>query len=290
MIYIVNENIVLDTDRNSISVNGIIYRIDEKETCLLKYLIDNKNCVCSYDKIIKEIYGENDKGLGRNNLTTYISRIKRKTQRTLDKYIITHTGKGYEFSIGNEPTIATEQNKNYSVEHISIDNDYYVHHDSVEFIKHFTTKVTTFDARDIYSIHFRVTWFADESVDVIPLTSNVQDIKERTLPDTNRNYNIVFKEPVSNGQIIEYAIKVTCTNVHQHFQNFFSTQVIVPIANLHIHLHLDNEPVPRFYSTQVLSDSLNNQATEEPIEHEYFCPVHWHIVDPKLHFEYKIFW
>jgi len=33
MIYIVNENIVLDTDRNSISVNGIIYRIDEKETC-----------------------------------------------------------------------------------------------------------------------------------------------------------------------------------------------------------------------------------------------------------------
>ena len=57
MIYIVNENIVLDTDRNSISVNGIIYRIDEKETCLLKYLIDNKNCVCSYDKIIKEIYG-----------------------------------------------------------------------------------------------------------------------------------------------------------------------------------------------------------------------------------------
>lgn len=288
MVYVVNESIVLDTDRQTISVHGISYHINGKETCLLKILIENRDTVCSYDKILSALYGENNNGIGRGGIASYICKIKSKTQQALDEYIINHTGNGYEFC--TVETQRSNKSTNYSIEHINIDNDYYVHRDSIDFIKHFTSKVTTHDGRDIYSIHFRVTWFPDEEVVIVPLSGNVQSVDERAMPDTNRNYNIVFNEPIANGQIVEYVIKVTCSNRYHHFQDFFSTQVIVPIQNLHIHLHCDDELKPEYYSTQVLSDSLNNEETEAPIKHEYFCPSHWHIVNPKLHFEYKLFW
>lgn len=288
MIYVVNESIVLDTDRNTISIHGTVYHIDGKETCLLKTLIEKKNSVCSYQMILTALYGENNNGIGKGAIAAYISKIKTKTNKALDGYIVNHKGNGYEFCALEAHK--TNKSSNYSIEHINIDNDYYVHKESIEFIKHFTSKVTARDERDIYSIHFRVTWFPDEIVEIVPLSRNVQSIEESAIPDTNRNYNIIFNEPIANGQLVEYAIKVTCSNNHHHFQNFFSTQVIVPIQNLHIHLHLDDGLRPEYYSTQVLSDSLNNEETEEPIKHDYFCPSHWHIIKPKLHFEYKLFW
>ena len=122
------------------------------------------------------------------------------------------------------------------------------------------------------------------------MTSNIQSIEKILQPDTNHNFNIVFNKPIANGQVVEFAVKVVCSNMHKHFEDFFSTQVIVPIRNLHIHLHLCYDSNPLYYYTQVLSDSLSNKQTEAPVEHEYVSPVHWHIQNPKLHFEYMIYW
>ena len=103
MIYVVNESIVLDTDRRTISVRGVSYHLDGKETCLLKLLIENKNSVCSYDKILSTLYGENSNGIGRGAIASYISKIKNKTQQALDGYIINHIGSGYEFCVFEAP-------------------------------------------------------------------------------------------------------------------------------------------------------------------------------------------
>ncbi len=285
----ITDTIYFDPQKNLVIVDGVECALDDTESKLLKYLYDNRNDVCTYEDILSHLYKEDDNPQGRNegNIRTYISRIKKKTNGALTDFIKTRPKQGYEFSI---PDDERRYSRDYSVEHINIDNDYFVYPDSIVFIKRFTTKVTSQDKKPINSIHFRYTWFADEPSEVIPLTSNIQSIVAIPQPDTNNNYDIIFKEPVANGEIVEYAVKVTCSNVQHHFKDFFSTQIIVPIRELHIHLYIDEKIKPMYYSTQVLSDSLRNKQTEKPVEHEYFCPVHWHIKEPKLHFEYMIFW
>ncbi|GEM_PF-3256446 len=284
----ITDTIYFDPQKNLVIVDGVECALDDTESKLLEYLYNNRNDICTYEEILNHLYSKDDlKGREKGDIRTYISRIKKKTKGALTVFIKTRPKQGYEFSIPDEERCYS---KDYSVEHINIDNDYFVYPDSIVFIKHFTSKVTTQDKKPINSIHFRYTWFADELSEVTPLTSNIQSIVEIPQPDTNSNYDIIFNEPVENGQIVEYAVKVTYSNTHHHFKDFFSTQIIVPVRELHIHLHLDEKIKPMFYYTQVLSDSLRNKQTEKPVEHEYFRPVHWHIKEPKLHFEYMIFW
>lgn len=287
MKYEITDTILFDLERNIVIVDGTEYAIDATESRLLEYLYINRNNVCTYKEILNDLYEDDPIGHDKGVIRTYITRIKKKTKGLLNDFIKTRPKQGYEFSI---PDMGKSYSRDYSVEHINIDNDYFVYSDSIVLVKHFTSKVTTQDKRAIKSIHFRYSWFADETSKVTPLTSNIQSIEEIPQPDTNKNYDIVFKELIANGQIVEYAVKVTCSNVHHHFKNFFSTQVIVPIKELHIHLHLDEKIKPLHYYTQVLSDSLRNKQTKEPVEHEYLYPIHWHIKEPKLHFEYMIYW
>lgn len=287
MKYEITNTILFDSERNIVIVNGVEYAIDATESRLLEYLYINRNNVCTYKEILNDLYEDDPIGHDKGVIRTYITRIKKKTNGALNEFIKTRTKQGYEFSILDAEK---SYSQDYSVEHINIDNDYFVYSDSIVLVKHFTSKVITQDKKDIKSIHFRYSWFADEESNIIPLTTNIQSIEEIPLPDTNNNYDIIFKKPIANGQIVEYAVKVTCSNVYHHFKDFFSTQIIVPVKELHIHLHLDEKIKQLHYYTQVLSDSLRNKQTEEPVEHEYFYPIHWHIKDPKLHFEYMIYW
>lgn len=173
----------------------------------------------------------------------------------------------------------------YNIEHECIDIDYYVNGTSIVYIKNCKSKVLV-GGKD--RVHNRITWFADESVELTSLTDNVF-IERLDLRDTNLNYNVVFDHVLEVGEKIEFRVKATLSNEKQHFANFFSTEVISPVNSLNIHLNLDDKSVKKVF-TQKLSSSPMNVRSEPPKEHPFFSPYHWGIADPELNFEYKIYW
>lgn len=173
----------------------------------------------------------------------------------------------------------------YNLEYKDIDIDYYVQETSIVYIKTCKSKILV-DGND--RIHNRITWFADETVELVSLTDGVH-IELLDLRDTNLNYNVVFDHILEVGEEVEFRIKAILSNEKQHFDNFFSTEVITPISNLNIHLNLSDKSVKKVF-TQKLSSSPMNVRTELPKEHVFFSPYHWRIQNPELNFEYKIYW
>lgn len=173
----------------------------------------------------------------------------------------------------------------YNVEHEAIDLDYYVEKDKITFIKRCKTKILT-EGKN--KIHNRITWFPDETVNLFSMTDRTK-IEYIDMPDSNLNYNIVFDHCLQRGETIEYCIKAILTNKNKHFQNFFATEVIVPIIDLNMHLKIDDNTVREVY-TQKLSSSPMNVRTENAERHDLYTVFHWHIKNPELNFEYKIYW
>lgn len=174
---------------------------------------------------------------------------------------------------------------NYNIEHVEMDIDYYISDESIVYIKTCKSKVSMGGKN---SIHNRITWFPDESVSLSSLTDGVT-IKRLDLHDTNINYNVVFNRLLKNGEEVEYRVKAILSNKNRHFDNFVSTEVISPLRNLNIHLNLTSSSVKEIF-TQKLSSSPMNSRSESPQKHLYSTPFHWHIANPELHFEYKIYW
>ena len=173
----------------------------------------------------------------------------------------------------------------YNLEHLEIDIDYYVQDESITYIKSCRSKVLV-GGRN--KIHNRITWFADEEVSLFSLTESVS-IEYLDLRDTNLNYNIVFDHELQKGEEVEFRVKAVLSNRNKHFENFFSTEIITPIKKLNIHLNLSDPSITKVY-TQKLSSSPMNVRTEQPKGHIFCTPYHWHISDPELNFEYKIYW
>lgn len=173
----------------------------------------------------------------------------------------------------------------YNLEHEEIDIDYYVEESSITYIKTCKSKVLV-DGKN--KVHNRITWFADETIELSSLTPGTY-IENLDLRDTNMNYNIVFDHPLKIGDEIEFCVKAVLSNKNRHFSNFFSTEVITPIKNLSIHLTLADKSVGEVF-TQKISSSPMNIRTESPVSHQYYAPYHWGISQPELNFEYKIFW
>lgn len=173
----------------------------------------------------------------------------------------------------------------YSLEHIEIDTDYYIHEEYIVYIKTCKSKVLVNGKN---KIHNRITWFADENITLESLTEGVS-IEYLDLRDTNLNYNVVFDHILKYGEEIEFKIKAILSNEKKHFANFVSTEIITPIKCLNIHLNIFDILVGKIY-TQKISSSPMNIRTEEPSEHIFYSPYHWHIPNPELNFEYKIFW
>ena len=173
----------------------------------------------------------------------------------------------------------------YNLEHLEIDVDYYVQGESIIYIKTCKSKVLT-PGND--KLHNRITWFADEKIALTSLTENV-GIEYLDLRDTNLNYNVVFDHVLEKDEEIEFRVKAILTNSKRHFENFFSTQIITPVRQLNVHLSILDTSVKKVY-TQKLSSSPMNVRSEEPVEHLFYSPYHWHIPNPELNFEYKIYW
>ena len=173
----------------------------------------------------------------------------------------------------------------YNLRHQEIDIDYYVSEQEITYIKTCRSVILTGGKN---TIHNRITWFADEDVKLSSLTKSVY-IELIDLRDTNLDYNIVFDHILEVGEEIEFSVKAQLTNRNRHFDNFFSTEVIVPIELLSVHLNLDGGNVSKIY-TQKLCSSPMNARTEQPKPHTFRSPFHWHIRNPELNFEYKIFW
>ena len=173
----------------------------------------------------------------------------------------------------------------YNVEHIKIDNDYYVDDTNIVFIKNCRSKIINGGKNFISN---RITWFVDETVEISSMSENVV-IEKLDMQDTNINYNVVFDHVLVENEEIEYCVKVVLSNKHLHFKNFFSTEVIVPIENLYMHLNIKDKNVKKVY-TQKLSSSITNTRTEKAIENKLLTTFHWHIEKPELHFEYKMYW
>lgn len=185
----------------------------------------------------------------------------------------------------NIPRIPNGYPSYYNLEHEDIDIDYYVQETSITYIKTCRSKVLV-GGKD--RIHNRITWFADETIELISLTDGVY-IERLDLRDTNLNYNVVFDHTFEVGEEIEFRIKAVLSNEKQHFKNFFSTEVITPINSLSIHLNIFDKSVKKVF-TQKLSSSPMNIRSEPPKKHPFSSPYHWHISKPELNFEYKIYW
>lgn len=173
----------------------------------------------------------------------------------------------------------------YNVEYQEIDNDYSVFENEIVFIKRCKVRIKCSGTN---SIHCRVTWFADETVYVEPIEDTFS-IQYLDLHDTNTNYNVVFDRELKKDEIVEFGVKIYMSNINRHFNNFFSTEVITPIKRLDIHLNHIYYDVSSIF-TQKISSSPMNTRTEKPEKHQGLLPFHWHIDNPELHFEYKIFW
>ncbi len=173
----------------------------------------------------------------------------------------------------------------FNVEHQQIDNDYYVFESKIIYKKTCTSKIL----KDGFNkLHNRITWFPDETIDLISLTDGVS-IEKIDLRDTNLNYNVVFNRELQKDEEITYTIQAILSNNHKHFKNFFSTEVITPLKQLNVHLTLEDLNVKKYY-TQKISSSPMNVRTELPKEYNYVSPSHWYVPNPELNFEYKIFW
>lgn len=173
----------------------------------------------------------------------------------------------------------------YSLEHMEIDTDYYIQENDIVYIKTCKSIVLT-GGKD--RVHNRITWFADEKVILESLTEGV-DIEYLDLRDTNLNYNVIFDHILEQGEEIEFKVKAILSNNMHHFENFVSTEIITPIKCLNMHLNISDVSVKKIF-TQKISSSPMNRRTEMPKEHTFYTPFHWHISDPELNFEYKIFW
>lgn len=173
----------------------------------------------------------------------------------------------------------------YSLEHLEIDTDYYIYEKEIIYIKTCKSKVLT-GGKD--RIHNRITWFADEDIILESLTEGVS-IEYLDLRDTNLNYNVVFDHILKQGEEIEFKVQAKLSNVKKHFANFVSTEIITPIKCLNMHLNISDTSVKKIY-TQKISSSPMNIRTEKPKEQVFYSTYHWHISEPELNFEYKIYW
>lgn len=172
----------------------------------------------------------------------------------------------------------------FNVNHIKIYNDYYVNDSEIIFIKYCKTKIIT----PTNKLHNRITWFADETYEITSLTDNAH-IEFPDLRDTNINYDVVFDKEFKESDIAECTVKAILSNNHKHFENFLSTEIINPINDLYINLTINNASIKKIY-TQKLYASPMNPRSEPPKENILGPTFHWHIPNPDLHFEYKIYW
>ncbi len=87
-----------DLHNQSLSCNGTIKRITEKESDIVKYLSDNRNKVIKREEMLKELWGENNYFLGRS-LDVFITKIRKYLKDDATITIENVFGVGFIFNV-----------------------------------------------------------------------------------------------------------------------------------------------------------------------------------------------
>ncbi|MBA3664078.1 MAG: response regulator transcription factor [Bacteroidetes bacterium] len=89
---------VFDFSNQSLSINGKVKRITEKESDILNYLSAHRNKVIKREVLVKELWGENDYFLGRS-LDVFITKIRKYLKEDADLNIENVFGVGFIFNV-----------------------------------------------------------------------------------------------------------------------------------------------------------------------------------------------
>lgn len=87
-----------DPTNQSLSINGTIKRITEKESDIVRYLSDNRNKVIKREEMLKELWGENNYFLGRS-LDVFITKIRKYLKGDAAITIENVFGVGFIFNV-----------------------------------------------------------------------------------------------------------------------------------------------------------------------------------------------
>lgn len=87
-----------DFVNQSISIEGKVKRITEKESDILNYLSNNRNKVIKREEMLKELWGENDYFLGRS-LDVFITKIRKYLKEDSNLSIENVFGVGFIFNV-----------------------------------------------------------------------------------------------------------------------------------------------------------------------------------------------
>lgn len=87
-----------DFENQSISIEGKVKRITEKESDILNYLSNNRNKVIKREEMLKELWGENDYFLGRS-LDVFITKIRKYLKEDSNLSIENVFGVGFIFNV-----------------------------------------------------------------------------------------------------------------------------------------------------------------------------------------------
>lgn len=87
-----------DVSNQSLSIQGNVKRITEKECEILKYLSKNRNQIIKREEMLKELWGENDYFLGRS-LDVFITKIRKYLKDDAALQIENVFGVGFIFKV-----------------------------------------------------------------------------------------------------------------------------------------------------------------------------------------------
>lgn len=92
-------DLVIDSEDNMVSRNGILYTVMSKEFDLLKYFIKNRNVVLSKEQIYRDVWHE-EMPEGSRTLDQHIKTLRQKVFNDNPDVIITNRKVGYKFVYG----------------------------------------------------------------------------------------------------------------------------------------------------------------------------------------------
>lgn len=90
---------IFDFHNQSLSLNGQIKRITEKESDILLYLSNHRNHLIKREDLLKDLWGENDYFLGRS-LDVFITKIRKYLKEDASLSIENVFGVGFVFNVG----------------------------------------------------------------------------------------------------------------------------------------------------------------------------------------------
>lgn len=92
---------IFDFKNQSLSFDGEVKRITEKESDILNYLVKNANKVIKREEMLKSLWGENDYFLGRS-LDVFITKIRKYLKEDSTLSIENVFGVGFIFNLPND--------------------------------------------------------------------------------------------------------------------------------------------------------------------------------------------